>query len=237
MTRWTWLGSLTAIGLVAAFVVAQQPAEMVTEKLADNLFLISDQNDGNTLALVGADGVVLVDTKSLRGGQRLLETVRGLTSKPVTHILNTHHHYDHTGGNSFHPAQVEVIAHANAAARMPAMQEFNTPERKHGLPDRTFVDKLTVFEGADAIDLYHFGPAHTDNDAFIVFRGAGVMHAGDTFPGMNAAEQHGGSAAIYPQTMGRAASTIGGVRVVVPGHGPRKTWQEFVDNAAALKQP
>lgn len=141
------------------------------------------------------------------------------------------------GGNPFFPSHVEVVAHETAAARMTGMEEFSTPERKHGLADRTFKNTLTLFSGDDAIDLHHFGPAHTDGDAFIVFRGHGVMHAGDTFPGMNAVPRHGGSAEAYPATMGRAASAIAGVRTVIPGHGPLKTWQDFVGSAAALRRP
>ena len=230
------IGLIAVIGAVAIYVNAQTPPEMRMEKLADNLFVITDSiDDGNTVVLVRSGGAVIVDTKSMRGGQRLLETIRGLTDKPVTHILHTHHHYDHVGGNGFFPSSVEVIAHEHAAARMPEMEEFSATERKHGLPDRTFKDTLTLFSGADAIDLYHFGAAHTDNDTFIVFRRLGVMHAGDTFPGMNAVERHGGSRQAYPATMNRATQ-IEGVRTVIPGHGARKTWQEFLDHAAALRK-
>ena len=238
MKRWILLGVIVAAGTVAAIIVGQplESPKLAVERLADNLHLITDQYDGNTLVLIRIEGVVLIDTKSLRAGQSLLETVRRITSKPVTHILNTHHHYDHVGGNPSFPATVEVVAHEIAAARMTDMEEFSTPERKHGLTDRTFKDTLTLFPGPEAIDLYYFGPAHTDGDAFIVLRGPGVMHAGDTFPGMNAVARHGGSEEAYPATMSRAASTITGVRTVVPGHGPLKTWQEFVDSAAALRR-
>jgi cyclase len=232
MIRWMLLGVVIVGGVLATYLVAQRPPEYSVERLADNLAVIKDDNDGNTAVFIRTDGVVLVDTKSLKAGQRLLEVLRTVTTKPVTHILHTHHHYDHTGGNSFFPAHVEVIAHENAAKRMPAMTEFNTPERKHGLPDRTFKDRLTLFDGGDAIDLYYFGPAHTDNDAFIVFRGLGVMHAGDTAPGMNATP-HGGSAEKYFETMSGAA-TVSGVQRVIPGHGPVMTWQQFADNVTSL---
>jgi cyclase len=238
MKRWILLGTIVAAGIVGAMIAGQQldPPKLTDERLADNLYVIKDQYDGNTLVLVRAEGVVLVDTKSLRAGTLLLEAVRRITSKPVTHILNTHHHFDHVGGNPSFPATVEVVAHEIAAGRMTAMDEFSTPERRHGLTDRTFKDTLTLFPGPDAIDLHYFGPAHTDGDAFIVFRGLGVMHAGDTFPGVNVVARHGGSAEAYPTTMSRAAAAITGVRTVVPGHGPLKTWQEFVDSAAALRK-
>lgn len=234
MKRLALLVTILCAGGLAAYLAAQRQPEYSVEQLADNLAVIKDGNDGNTAVFIRNDGVVLVDTKSLKAGQRLLEVLRTVTAKPVTHILHTHHHYDHTGGNSFFPAHVEVIAHENAPPRMTAMTEFSTPERQHGLPDRTFKDKLTLFSGADAIDLYYFGPAHTDNDAFIVFRSLGVMHAGDTAPGMNATP-HGGSAERYPQTM-QGATSISGVQRVIPGHGPVMTWQQFTDNVAALRK-
>jgi cyclase len=236
MKRWLLLGAILTVGVFVALAAAQRAPQFVAQRVADNLFVIQDGNDGNTAVFIRAGGVVLVDTKSLKAGQQLLDSVRGITDKPVTHILHTHHHYDHVGGNSFFPSHVEVVAHETAATRMTTMQEFSTAERKHGLADRTFTDTLTLFSGADAIDLHYFGAAHTDGDAFIVFRGPGVLHAGDTFPGMNAVAQHGGSAEAYPTTMSRAAAAITGVRTVIPGHGPLKTWQEFVDNAAALRR-
>ena len=238
MKRWILFGAILSGGVVAALVVGQrlEPPKLTVERLAHNLHVIKDQYDGNTLVFMRAEGVVLVDTKSLRAGPLLLDEVRRLTDKPVTHILNTHHHFDHVGGNPSFAANVEVVAHEIAAGRMTSMEEFSTPERRHGLADRTFKDTLTLFAGLDTIDLHYFGPAHTDGDAFIVFRGLGVMHAGDTFPGVNVVARHGGSAEAYPTTMSRAASAITGVRTVVPGHGPLKTWQEFVDSAALLRK-
>ena len=128
MKRWTVLSVILVVGVLGACLAAQRPAEFSVERLAENLAVIKDTNDGNTAVFIRNDGVVLVDTKSLKAGQQLLEVLRTVTTKPVTHILHTHHHYDHTGGNSFFPAHVEVIAHENAAKRMPEMTEFNTPE-------------------------------------------------------------------------------------------------------------
>ena len=50
------------------------------------------------------------------------------------------------------------------------------------MPKRTFKDKLTLGKGADQIDLYYFGRAHTGGDAFVVFPALRVMHVGDTMP-------------------------------------------------------
>ena len=141
------------------------------DKVTDNLYVIQQQG-GNTAVFVAANGVVLVDTKNPNNGQAILTQVKSVTDKPVTHIINTHTHGDHVGSNAFFPASVEIVVQEKTAANMKRMDLFKTTEGARGLPDRTFGDKMTVLSGSDAIDLYYFGRAHTDGDAFVVFRNA-----------------------------------------------------------------
>jgi cyclase len=228
------LSLVTMIGATIAAVAAQQPAqqaELQIEKVKDNLYVITG-NGGNTAAFVRADGVVIVDTKLANNGQKILDKVKSVTDKPITHIINTHTHGDHVGSNEFFPASVEIVAQENTAANMAKMKNFAEPANKHGLPDRTFKDKLTVLAGKDAIDLYYFGAAHTNGDAFVVFRDLRVMHAGDAFAGTNAPlidVNNGGSGVAYPDTLAKAAAGIKGVETVIPGHSAVTTWQAFVD--------
>jgi cyclase len=227
------LGGIAIAGLAACFQ-ARGPRNLTMQPVAGNLFVISDGN-GNMAVFVRADGVVLVDTLVANSGRRILELVRTVTDKPFTHILNTHTHADHVGSNAFFEASVEIVAHENTAARMAGMLEFRDPAHKRGLPDRTFNDTLTLFSGDEAIDLRYFGAAHTDGDAFIVFRRLGVIHVGDTFPGVNVVARDGGSAAEYAKTMAKAAAGVVGVTTVIPGHGAVATWQAFVEAVAAMR--
>ena len=137
-----------------------------------------------------ANGVVLVDTKNPNNGQKILDKVKTVTDKPITHIINTHTHGDHVGSNAFFPAAVEIVTQENTAANMAKMKNFAEPATKHGLPDRTFKDRMTLLSGNESIDLYYFGTAHTGGDAFVVFRNLRVMHAGDVFSGTEHAD-HG----------------------------------------------
>jgi cyclase len=76
-----------------------------------------------------------------------------------------------------------------------------------GMPKRTFKDKMTIGTGADQIDLYHFGPAHTGGDAFVVFRTHRIMHVGDTFPNKGLPimdKNNGGVGTEYPNTLTKA---------------------------------
>jgi cyclase len=235
MKRIAVLSTIVIAGLVLACRSARTPEEMTIDRLRDTLFLVAG-NGGNTAVFVRADGVVLVDTKIAHSGQRLLDLVRTVTDKPITHIVNTHAHFDHVGSNSFFPASVEVIAHENAAVPMARMDEFADAAARQGLPDRTFKDVLTLFADGEAIDLHYFGAAHTNNDVFVVFRGLGVMHAGDTFPGPNPVTRDGGSAEAYPATMKRAAEAITGVTTVIPGHGSVATWEAFAAGVARMQE-
>jgi cyclase len=234
MTRSVGLGALVVCGLAIAGFAAQQPQsqELQIEKVADNLYVILG-NGGNTAAYISSNGVVLVDTKLADNGQKILDKVKSVTDKPITHIINTHTHGDHVGSNDFFAPTVDIVVHENTAANMNRMEAFKDPARKHGLPDRTFKDKLTVLAGKDAIDLFYFGPAHTSGDAFVVFRNLRVMHAGDAFPGPQLPimdGNNGGSGVSYPDTLAKAGNAIlGNVDKVIPGHSAVTTPQAFRD--------
>ena len=209
----------------------QFPPVSAIQKVAGNVYMVPGQG-GNTGVFLTANGVVLVDTKLANNGQAILDQVRSVTDKPITHIINTHTHGDHTGSNQYFPASVEIVVQENTAANMQKMPVFQEPANKQGLADRTYKDKLTLLSGADAIDLYYFGAAHTNGDTFVVFRNARVMHSGDAFA--NTAQpfidrDNGGSGLAYGETLGKAAKGIANVTTVIPGHSAVTTWQAFVD--------
>ena len=192
------------------------------QKVANNLFMIPGAG-GNTAAFVTANGVVLVDTKLANNGQAILDQVRAVSDKPITHIINTHTHGDHNGSNQFFPASVEIVTQENTQANMKKMEVFQQPANSHGMPDRTFKDRMTLLSGADSIDLYYFGKAHTDGDAFVVFRNARVLHAGDAFANRgqpNIDLPNGGSGVAYPDTLAKASTTLKGVDTIIGGHSP-----------------
>ena len=126
--------------------------------------------------------------------------MKTVTDKPITHIVNTHTHGDHNGSNVFFPASVEVVSQENTATNMQKMAVFQEALNRHGLPDRTYKDKMTLLGGKDAIDLYYFGPAHTNGDTFVVCRTARVVHAGDAFANKGPRSSTGTTAAAASPT-------------------------------------
>ncbi len=250
MRRTYVLGMIVVAGVVAAAAAnlgAQQqpaaggqagrgggggPALGKIEKVADNLYFIFGAG-GNTGVYIADKGVVLVDTKNPNNGQGILDQVKSVTDKPITHIINTHTHGDHNGSNVFFPASVEIVSQENTAANMQKMPAFQEALNRHGLPDRTYKDKMTLLSGKDAIDLYYFGPAHTNGDTFVVYRNARVVHAGDAFANKGQPlidRNNGGSGIAYPETIAKAAKGIRNVDIVINGHSPvLMKFQDLVD--------
>jgi glyoxylase-like metal-dependent hydrolase (beta-lactamase superfamily II) len=246
MRRTIVLGVLLATGALSLRMAAfqqppagrgGQPAPMVVEvdKLKDNLYVLKG-GGGNTAALITATGVVVVDTKLPGWGQPLLEKIKTLTNKPVTTIINTHTHFDHVSGNVEFPATVEVIAHENTKTYMdeanpvyglqtgPQANIFKENGGK-GMPKRTFKERMTLGRGADQIDLYYFGRAHTGGDAYVVFPALRVMHVGDTFPTRDLPimdKNNGGSGIAFAATLSKAAQ-IANIDTIINGHNPTTT--------------
>jgi glyoxylase-like metal-dependent hydrolase (beta-lactamase superfamily II) len=225
---------------------ALQAAKM--EKLKDNLYVITGSSvgpngdfstfsGGNVAVFITEPGVVLVDTKLPLWGPAILERVRSVTNKPITTIINTHTHGDHTGSNEFFGASVETIVQVNTKANMAKMDAFKG-EKTQFLPKKTFADKLSVGTGPDRIDLYYFGRGHTNGDAWVVFPALRVAHAGDMFAEKGPPvidPMNGGSIVEHGTSVAKAAATLTQVDTVIPGHSTMKTRQDLVEYAAFSK--
>ena len=253
------LGGLAVIGLlvvVTGYAAKQERVRLVVHDITDNLYMLANApsvrgmgGGGNTAIFVTTSGVVLVDTKIKGYGQDILSAVQQITDKPVTTIINTHTHWDHTGTNTEFPDTVNFVVHENTRAHLASQScddgagfdggsikncnEFRGANAKY-LPETTYSDRLSLFSGPDQVDLYHFGRGHTDGDTFVVFPSARTMHTGDMFqrlglPFIDVVNTNG-SATEFGETLKNAVAGIQDVDTVIPGHNPVPvTWSEFVD--------
>ncbi len=233
MRRVIVLGSLIVIGALA-IVAAQPPAQqgpkvVEVDKLKDNLYVLKG-GGGNTAVFITADGVTVVDSKNPGWGQPVLDKIKELTPKPITRLINTHTHGDHVSGNVDFPATIDIVVQDNTKTNMEKMDIFKQSNGK-GLPTKTFKDKMTIGKGADQIDLYYFGPGHTNGDAIVVFPTLRTAHMGDLFAGrgmplVDAA--NGGSVLHYPETLNKAYNGIKNVDTLINGHMPTTTtWSDL----------
>jgi cyclase len=211
----------------------QGPNVAEIEKVNDRLYMITG-GGGNTAAFITDNGVVLVDTKLAGWGQAIMDKVKSVTNKPITTIINTHTHGDHNGSNEFFGTTVEYVAHENTKANMEKMDAFKG-DKSAFIPKKTYKDKLSLGKGNDQIDLYYFGRAHTNGDAWVVFRSLRVMHSGDAFAGKTTPiidPNNGGSAVDYGKTIAKASSSIKNVDTIITGHSPRMTPADLKEYAS-----
>ena len=231
MKRLVVLAGFVLVGTLSIGAVLAQPTlgAIQIEKVKDNLYIVTGGRGtsaqgtgiaGNTTVYIADSGVVLIDTKYAGYGKAILDQIKTVTGKPITTIINTHTHADHTGANSEFPRAVEVVAHQNTKTNMARMDEFKGANAAF-LPAKTFADTMTLLGGKDRIDLHYFGPGHTNGDAVVVFPALRIAVMGDLFARKWAPlvdSENGGSATAFPQTLARAVSTIKDVDTVITGH-------------------
>ena len=251
MRRIVCLGTFTLVGVLTMMATheARQPRDpLFLQEVANNLYMLGNdpagegmRGGGNTGIFVMASGVTLVDTKINGYGQDILAEVAKITDKPVTTIINTHTHFDHSGGNVEFPDTVDFVVHDNTLAHMSRAScesvtncdAFKGENAKY-LPKTTFSDRMTLFSGPDQIDLYYFGRGHTDGDIFIVFKEARTVQTGDMFarkglPFLDVPNGNG-SALEFGETLKKAVAGIPNVDIVIPGHNDLTlVWNDLVN--------
>ena len=204
--------------------------------------------EGGRLVAEGARG----DMKIRGYGGDILAEVRRITDRPVTTIINTHTHWDHSGANTEFPDTIDFVTHENTAAHMASADcddgagfeggsikncEAFTGAGRRYLPKVTFENRTSLFSGPDQIDLHYFGRGHTDGDTWVVFRAARAAHAGDMMARKGLpfidADNTNGSATEFGATLRRAIDTLGGdVDTIIPGHADDPlAWDDLVDYA------
>jgi cyclase len=228
----------SAADLVASMRAKFNAAPIQTQKLADNLTMLSGPG-GSVVVLNGPDGKFVVDTFVAPAWPRLKESLDGLGSAPVKYVIDTHWHFDHTDNNApLHAAGATVLAHENTKERMSephdqlvlyrgadgALHDLHfDASPAEALPQQTFATSYKLQANGEILMLQHLAPAHTDTDIYVHFQKANVIQMGDTF-------FNGMYPYIDPGTGGKidgmiaAADTILSLArndtKIVAGHGP-----------------
>jgi glyoxylase-like metal-dependent hydrolase (beta-lactamase superfamily II) len=191
-------------------------------KVRENVSMLSGAG-GNITVLTFPQGVLLVDTGLPQMTDQVLATIKRLSDQPITHIINTHVHPDHTGGNAAlamsgrkiagdeiagdsagGPEGATIIAHENVLMKLSAPSGTQPPAPSRAWPSSTYhhdTMKLSAhFHGGEAIQIFHEPAAHTNGDSVVLFRRADVIMTGDIF-----------STTSYPVIDVAAGGSINGV--------------------------
>lgn len=200
-----------------------------TEKVAEGVYALFG-NGGNIGASVGEDGVFIIDDQFAPLTPAINTALAALSPAPVRFVLNTHWHFDHTGGNeNYGKAGALIVAHDNVRARMSVPQAMEFFQQAvpasppAALPVVTFNDAVSLHFNGDEVRAVHVDRAHTDGDAIIQFRKANVIHAGDVFfngmyPFVDLGS--GGSIAGTLAAVDTMLAMSDATTRIIPGHGP-----------------
>jgi cyclase len=207
MTRAFASGAIVAVILTSASLHAQTGAapdfsniELHSFHVQGNVWMVVG-GPFNAAVSIGNDGVLIVDTMVEPLADRFLSEVKKLAGdKPIRHIINTHFHPDHTGGNAKVTAagqsivagnfanqvgqaaanQANILAHENTQIRM--MTDLKPSPPFIAMPtDTFFTESKDVYFNGEAIQILHQPAAHTDGDVIVFFRKSDVIVAGDVY--------------------------------------------------------
>ncbi len=165
-----------------ALMEAIQSKGFFTREIADGIHYITE-GWYFALAVVHDDGVIVVDAPPSIGptfaGDNLMNGVREITDKPITHVIYSHHHIDHIGAANVYPDDVTIIAQEECAYYV---ETANDPQRP--VPTETFKDSYTLEVGGQTLQLDYHGLIHCPGNIFIYAPNQKILMNVDViFPG------------------------------------------------------
>ena len=239
-----------ALASVAGIAAAQQQdfskVEIKVTKVSGNVYML-EGSGGNIAASVGDDGIVIVDDQFAPLADKIRAALKGITTKPLRFIINTHYHFDHTGGNlPFHDAT--IIAHDNVRKRLAQANvigngggvKFDQPANpKEALPVITFAHDVTLHVNGEDIRALHAPSGHTDGESIVFFPKSNVVHFGDDFVrygfpfiDINGGGSSKGMIAALENAMTQLPKDV----KVIPGHGALATLDDVRSYVTMLKE-
>jgi len=228
-----------ARGLVSLIKDSAAVSPIVTHKLRNNISVL-EGSGGNVAVLTGPDGKVLIDAGIGVSRPRMTRALAELSADPITHLINTHWHFDHADGNAWlNSAGARIIAHENTRKHLSEIQRVEDWDYNFlalppgGIPSEVFASERSLKLNGATIGLKYYGPAHTDSDISVTFAEADVVHVADTFwngiyPFIDYSTGGSINGMIAASDANLAATTDR--TIIIPGHG------KPVSNRAELKQ-
>ena len=246
-------------GGVAQGVGQARTGETVTQKLTEQyensplkvtslgpgLYVFSGDG-GDVTAIVDDGSTLLIDSGLATRISELSAAISKTTMRPVTRLVNTHWHFDHTGGNLYLGSSgVSIIAQENVTRQLSSVQNVPFVGLLDGhyppqaLPGVSYSSSMALRQGSEKLRLENYGPAHTDGDTVIYIAPANVAVVGDIFsnhfyPIIDLAA--GGSIDGMIHSVDRILAQTNGQTKIVPGHGPVATRVDLQDYRDMLVQ-
>lgn len=237
-----------ARGIVSLIKDSAAISPIVVHKLRNNVSVL-EGSGGNIAVLTGPDGKVLIDAGIDVSRPQITKALADLGSDPITHLINTHWHFDHANGNEWlHSVGAKIIAQENTRKHLSEIQrveewDYNfLPLSPAGLPSEVFATENTLKLNRSTIGLKYYGPAHTDCDISVTFAEADIVHVADTYwngiyPFIDYSTGGSIDGMIAASDANLAATTD--KTIIIPGHGPpvsnRSELKDFRDMLVAIR--
>lgn len=206
------------------------PPMIVLTKVGANFYAIDGQG-GRMGALVGPDGIFLVDAQFPAVTDRIVAAIRQVAPDPrFRFLVNSHVHGDHTGGNeNFAKLGATLMSRPLLRARLmkPAAPAAGAnpvaPAPAAALATVTYDERTVINMNGEEIQLLPLRDAHTDGDTAVRFPAADVLMTGDVYrsvgyPFMD--PNNGGTLKGMLAALSLLVDSAGPNTTVIPGHGP-----------------
>lgn len=216
-------------------------------EIGEGLYAFTAEGDPNSGVIIGDDSVMIVEAQATpRLANKVIEKVREVTEKPITHVVLTHYHAVRVLGASAFGAQQIIMSDKARGMVVERGQEdwdsefqrfprlFEGHESIPGLtwPTTTFASRMTVYLGKRRVDLMHLGRAHTAGDIVVHVPDENVMFTGDIVEYHSACYCGDGHFADWGNTL--EAIRAFGPRAIAPGRGDALVGTEMVNKAIDL---
>jgi glyoxylase-like metal-dependent hydrolase (beta-lactamase superfamily II) len=234
-------------GIVPTMIQEAAQANIEVSRLRRNIAVL-EGSGGNIAVLTGKDGKLLIDSGFAVSRRRISRALDSLSGDPITRLINTHWHVDHTDGNAwFHEEGAAIMAHENTKRHLSTstrVEDWNytfAPAPAGARPTTIFGDAYRLRHNDTTLALKYCGPAHTDSDISVVFEEADVIHVGDTwwngfYPFIDYST--GGGIDGMIRATKQNLTVVTDKTIIIPGHGPvgnKAGLTEYYDMLVAIR--
>jgi cyclase len=210
------------VGVLVLPTAAEEGSSVKVSRLTDRLYLLSTDQGSyttNTIASVGADGVLLVDTQAEADAEALRDAVAEFGKGMPKIIINTHRHVEHVGGNAIFGPDPIVIAHELVPSKLRSGSYLFNEFPAATFPDITFPDSMTLWFNGEEIRLIAMGGSHDDNEIIVHFVDSKIVHLSSLVNGFNFPSiDSDGDALRFAELVARAIEILPDDVTIVSGH-------------------
>ena len=213
-------------------------------QVGEGLYAFTAEGDPNSGVIIGDESVMVIESQATpRLARKVVECIRSVTDKPISHLVLTHYHAVRVLGASAYGAPEIIMSDKARSMVVERGQEdwdsefgrfprlFVGHEEIPGLtwPTTTFSDAMTVYLGKRRVDIMHLGRAHTAGDAVVWVPDAEVMFTGDIVEYHSACYCGDGHFADWGNTLAAIANY--NPVAIAPGRGDALIGEEMVEAA------